>query len=98
MLFLGDHAYGAAAQVTEATEQALTVELAVSIAEPHVPGGSNADSSLPNHSTLRMNHESLRSTLDCFNQGPMKDTTRILWLRVDLGYHLLPCLESCQQS
>lgn len=31
MLFLGDHAYGAAAQVTEATEQALTVELAVSI-------------------------------------------------------------------
>jgi hypothetical protein len=31
VLFLGDHAYGAAAQVTEATEQALTVELAVSI-------------------------------------------------------------------
>jgi hypothetical protein len=29
---MGDHAYGAAAQVTEATEQALTVELAVSVA------------------------------------------------------------------
>jgi len=38
VLFLGDHAYGVAAQVTEATEQALTVELAVSLAEPHVPG------------------------------------------------------------
>jgi hypothetical protein len=31
VLFLGDHAYGAAAQVTEVTEQALTVELAVSL-------------------------------------------------------------------